>query len=102
MVARKGRILTRFTEEHITNGFKVIRNKMRRLPPVHQATLRLIIEHLARVASHSNQNKMDAKNLAIVFGAVLFGEDEIPKGADVLTMTQGKVGQLTHTSPPLI
>jgi hypothetical protein len=30
---------------------------------------------------------MDARNLAIVFGSVVFGEDEIPRGgADLLTM----------------
>ena len=66
---------------------------MRRLAPVHQATLRMIVEHLARVASHSQQNKMDPKNLAIVFGGVVFGEEEIPKGGerDLLTLGTMKV-----------
>lgn len=34
---------------------------------------------------------MDAKNLAIVFGAVIFGEDEIPKGGDLLSVQSWKV-----------
>ncbi|KAG8906807.1 hypothetical protein FRB99_006074 [Tulasnella sp. 403] len=77
-------------EDHIASNFRHLRGKMRKLPPVHQATLRLVIEHLARVASHSSTNKMDAKNLSIVFGALLFGEDEMPKDATALTMTQTK------------
>ncbi|KIO21145.1 hypothetical protein M407DRAFT_29203 [Tulasnella calospora MUT 4182] len=82
--------LTEEREEHIQNGFKVLRNKMRRLPPVHQATLRMLIEHLARVAARRDQNKMDPKNLSIVFGGLLFGEDEMPKDGNVLTVTQTK------------
>jgi hypothetical protein len=34
---------------------------------------------------------MDAKNLAIAFGGVIFGEDEIPKGGDLLVMQNWKV-----------
>lgn len=35
---------------------------------------------------------MDAKNLAIAFGGVIFGEDEMPKGDDsLLGMTACKV-----------
>jgi hypothetical protein len=36
---------------------------------------------------------MDAKNLAIVFGAVIFGEDEIPKGGDLLSVQSWKVSR---------
>lgn len=64
---------------------------MRRLPPVHQATLKAILEHLARVAARAEKNKMDVKNLAIVFGSVIFGEDELPKGGDLLAMQSWKV-----------
>ena len=66
---------------------------MKRLPPVHLAVLTAIIEHLARVAALSEKNKMDAKNLAIVFGYVIFGEDELPKAGDLLSVQMGKVGQ---------
>jgi hypothetical protein len=31
------------------------------MPLIHQMTLQMIIEHLSRIASHSAQNKMDAK-----------------------------------------
>lgn len=72
----------------------LLRSKMRRLPQVHQATLKAIIEHLARVAARSEKNKMDAKNLAIVFGSVIFGEDEMPKDGDLLSVQTIKVCQL--------
>ncbi|KAF9523586.1 hypothetical protein CPB83DRAFT_862570 [Crepidotus variabilis] len=73
-------------DEHICNNFALLRSKIRRLPPVHQATLKALIEHLARVAEKSEKNKMDAKNLAIVFGSVIFGEDEMPKDGNLLTV----------------
>lgn len=69
----------------------LIRSKIRRLPPVHQATLKALIEHLSRVVARSNKNKMDAKNLAIVFGGVIFGDDEMPKGGDLLSVQTVKV-----------
>ena len=79
-------------DEHISSNFRLLRSKMRRLPPVHQATLKAIVEHLAKIASHSEKNKMDARNLAIIFGTVIFGEDEMPKGGDLLSVQSWKVG----------
>ncbi|KAI0063187.1 RhoGAP-domain-containing protein [Artomyces pyxidatus] len=76
--------------EHESNGFVLLRSKIRRLPPVHRASLKAIVEHLARVASHADKNKMDAKNLAIVFGGVIFGEDELPPGNDLLSVQSWK------------
>ncbi|KAJ7042609.1 hypothetical protein C8F04DRAFT_83781 [Mycena alexandri] len=77
--------------DHQSNNFMLLRSKIRRLPPVHQATLKALVEHLARVVALSDKNKMDAKNLAIVFGGVVFGEDDIAKGgADLLTIQTWK------------
>jgi hypothetical protein len=62
---------------------------------VHQATLKAVVEHLSRIVAFTDTNKMDAKNLAIVFGGVIFGEDEIAKGGsagDLLTIQTWKVG----------
>jgi len=64
---------------------------MRRLPTVHQATLKALVEHLGRVVALSEKNKMDPKNLAIVFGGVIFGEDEMPKAGDLLSVQSWKV-----------
>jgi RhoGAP domain len=68
---------------------------------VHQATLKALLEHLNRVVMHSEKNKMDPKNVAIVFGGVIFGEDEMPKGGDLLTMHTAKVINSLSTSPTL-
>ena len=81
-----------WTAEHQSNNFALLRAKMRRLPPVHQATLKALVEHLSRVVAFSDKNKMDAKNLAIVFGGVIFGDDEMPKGGDLLNVQNWKVG----------
>ncbi|KAI5124481.1 hypothetical protein M0805_008363 [Coniferiporia weirii] len=77
-------------DEHVQNNFLFLRGKMRRLPLVHQATLRVVIEHLSHVAANCEKNKMDAKNLAIIFGGVVFGEDEVPKATDLLTIQNWK------------
>ncbi|KAJ7596701.1 hypothetical protein C8J56DRAFT_918113 [Mycena floridula] len=102
--------------DHRANNFVLLRAKMRRLPAVHQATLKAVLEHLARVIACFDKNKMDAKNLAIVFGGVIFGEDEIPKGGDLLSVQNYKDtlmedliihagilfdDQPHHNSPPL-
>lgn len=39
---------------------------------------------------------MDVKNLAIVFGGVIFGEDDLPKGGDLLSMQSWKVIQIVE------
>lgn len=44
--------------------------RIRRLPPAHQATLRTLTEHLAKVAEHEQENKMGLLALGIVFRSV--------------------------------
>ena len=78
------------TAGHTANGFVVLRSKIRRLPGVNRASLKALVEHLSRIASHADKNKMDAKNLAIVFSPAVFGEDEIPQG-DLLSVQPTKV-----------
>lgn len=73
------------------NNFLFLRGKIRRLPPIHQAVLKALVEHLAHVAANFERNKMDPKNLAIIFGGVIFGEDEIAKSTDLLSMQNWKV-----------
>ncbi|NXH39264.1 ARAP1 protein, partial [Dicaeum eximium] len=45
------------------------------LPPVNQATLKALINHLFRVQCFSGENQMNTHNLAIVFGPTLFQTD---------------------------
>ncbi|KAJ7225904.1 hypothetical protein GGX14DRAFT_422836 [Mycena pura] len=77
--------------DHQSNNFMLLKTKIRRLLPVHQATLKLLVEHLSRVVARSSVNKMDAKNVAIVFAGVIFGEDDYPKaGTDLLNLQTSK------------
>ncbi|KAK0089315.1 hypothetical protein PV325_008070 [Microctonus aethiopoides] len=48
-----------------------IRKLLRDLPEHHFETLKCLMFHLKRVVDHSEVNKMEAKNLAIVFGPTL-------------------------------
>lgn len=76
------------TEKHIANNFSWIRGKIRRLPVIHQTTLRAMLEHLGKIAANSKQNKMDAKNLAVVFGPVLLGEEPATGSMDILMISK--------------
>ncbi|KAF7692267.1 rho GTPase-activating protein 29-like isoform X2 [Silurus meridionalis] len=48
-----------------------IRDLLRHLPPAHYRTLHFLITHLHRVSTHAEENKMDARNLGIIFGPTL-------------------------------
>ncbi|XP_034023139.1 LOW QUALITY PROTEIN: rho GTPase-activating protein 29, partial [Thalassophryne amazonica] len=48
-----------------------IKDLLRQLPPTHYKTLQFLMEHLHRVMEHSEENKMTASNLGIVFGPTL-------------------------------
>lgn len=91
-------LMSNHVANHAANGFVTLRSKIRRLPGVHKASLKALVEHLSRVASHSDKNKMDAKNLAIVFSPVVFGEDEIPQG-DLLNVQPTKVCSVCSLFP---
>ncbi|XP_052758248.1 rho GTPase-activating protein 23 isoform X4 [Galleria mellonella] len=48
-----------------------LRRLVHALPEAHYETLKYLIQHLRRVVEHSAFNKMEARNLAIVFGPTL-------------------------------
>ncbi|KAB5535978.1 hypothetical protein PHYPO_G00124050 [Pangasianodon hypophthalmus] len=48
-----------------------IRDLLRHLPPAHYRTLHFLITHLHRVSEHAEENKMDVRNLGIIFGPTL-------------------------------
>jgi hypothetical protein len=41
---------------------------VRKLPKYHQDTLRHLIVHLSTIANNAHVNKMDSRNLAMIFG----------------------------------
>ncbi|KAH9027952.1 hypothetical protein EDB85DRAFT_78971 [Lactarius pseudohatsudake] len=65
---------------HTANGFVLLRSRIHGLPAVHRTSLEALLWHLSRVASHSNKNGMDPKNLAFVFTPIVFGNDEALQG----------------------
>ncbi|KNE71543.1 hypothetical protein AMAG_15756 [Allomyces macrogynus ATCC 38327] len=58
---------------------QAVREVLRKLPPAHAPTLAHLIRHLHRLAAHAERTKMDAANLAIVFGPNLL---KPPKGVE--------------------
>merc|ERR1719350_537805 len=48
-----------------------LRKLVRELPEIHLETLKYLTSHLCQVAEHSTINKMEVRNLAIVFGPTL-------------------------------
>jgi len=48
-----------------------LRKLVRELPEIHLETLKYLTGHLCQVADHSGVNKMEVRNLAIVFGPTL-------------------------------
>jgi len=48
-----------------------LRKLVRDLPEIHLETLKFVTAHLCQVAEHSTINKMEVRNLAIVFGPTL-------------------------------
>uniref|UniRef100_UPI0035901476 rho GTPase-activating protein 21 n=1 Tax=Myxine glutinosa TaxID=7769 RepID=UPI0035901476 len=54
-----------------TDRLKALRRMLHELPPHHYQTLKFLSKHLHTVAAHSAKNKMEPRNLAIVFGPTL-------------------------------
>lgn len=57
----------------------IILLQVHELPDHHYETLRFLILHLSNIVSHCDMNKMDVRNLAIVFGPTLVrsGDDNM-------------------------
>lgn len=66
-----------------------LRRLVRSLPKHNYYTLRHIILHLRRVADHSEMNRMEAKNLAIVFGPTIVR----PEGENMESMVNHMTNQ---------
>ncbi|XP_028398970.1 rho GTPase-activating protein 21-like isoform X2 [Dendronephthya gigantea] len=56
-----------------------LKRLIQQLPSAYGETLRFIIAHLKKVSQHSDKNKMEVRNLAIVFGPTIVrtGEDNM-------------------------
>ncbi|XP_053553704.1 rho GTPase-activating protein 23 isoform X2 [Bombina bombina] len=55
---------------------KTLRKLIRDLPPYYYETLKFLVQHLKTIADHSEINKMEPRNLALVFGPTLVRTSE--------------------------
>ncbi|KAM8946082.1 rho GTPase-activating protein 23 isoform 2-T2 [Pelodytes ibericus] len=55
---------------------KTLRKLIKELPSYYYETLRFLVRHLKTVADHANMNKMEPRNLALVFGPTLVRTSE--------------------------
>lgn len=56
-------------------AFKMLSKKLRKMPPSHQATAKMLVAHFARVLNHSAANKMTPQALALCLNPVIFSEE---------------------------
>jgi len=70
--SREREIISASTDEV---AFKIISKKLRKMPPSHQATAKMLVAHFARVLNHSAANKMSPQALALCLNPVIFTEE---------------------------
>ncbi|CAB4010418.1 arf-GAP with Rho-GAP domain, ANK repeat and PH domain-containing 1-like isoform X1 [Paramuricea clavata] len=63
-------ITASLTPDH-DDKLHMYKNSLGRLPEVNRTTLKAVINHLVRVSSKSQQNKMKVKNISLIFGPTL-------------------------------
>lgn len=82
-----------------------LRRLVRALPEAHYETLKYLIQHMRRVVAHSAYNKMEARNLAIVFGPTLVraaSDDMLAMVNDMSSQCRIIESFLTHVSIPFM
>ncbi|KAJ7313642.1 hypothetical protein JRQ81_005214 [Phrynocephalus forsythii] len=62
--------------EDASERMKTLRKLIRDLPAHYYETLKFLVEHLKTIADHSEKNKMEPRNLALVFGPTLVRTSE--------------------------
>ncbi|CAB3403151.1 unnamed protein product [Caenorhabditis bovis] len=80
---------------NVPTRFKKFEELLNRLPMENRETLKVLLRHLNRVASHSSHNRMQQHNLAIVFGPTLFhnGDGVVAGGAAAKNKKAAKRGK---------
>lgn len=68
------------------------------LPKPNHDTLQYLLEHLCRVIAHSDQNRMTAHNLGIVFGPTLFRPEQETSDMSAHAFYPGQLIQLMLTN----
>jgi hypothetical protein len=71
------RILMLRLASYTENNLSYFRSKIRELHPVQRASLGALLQHLLRVASHSEKNEMTVTALATHFSHAIFRGDAV-------------------------
>ncbi|KAN0140268.1 hypothetical protein V8E53_002164 [Lactarius tabidus] len=64
---------------YTATNLSLLRSKIRDLHPVQRASLGALLQHLLRVASHSEKNKMSVTTLATSFSDLIFRDNAVGK-----------------------
>nr|KAF6493565.1 Rho GTPase activating protein 9 [Rousettus aegyptiacus] len=67
------------------------------MPKPNHDTLRYLLEHLCRVITHSDKNRMTPHNLGIVFGPTLFRPEQETSDPAAHALYPGQLVQLMLT-----
>ncbi|KFU84779.1 RHG23 protein, partial [Turnix velox] len=62
--------------EDASERMRTLRKLIRDLPGHYYETLKFLVGHLKTIADHSEKNKMEPRNLALVFGPTLVRTSE--------------------------
>ena len=74
------------TDKFTEDNFSLLRSKIRKLHPVHRASLEVLLQHLLHVSSHSDKNGMSVKELSTRFGYYLLGGSEVCESSSDLDL----------------
>jgi hypothetical protein len=69
-------------DEYNNNNLSLLRAKIRELHPVHSASLRALLRHLFRVASHSDKNGARVNLLSAMFYGYILGYYQVYEGGN--------------------
>ncbi|EYC22173.1 hypothetical protein Y032_0017g3193 [Ancylostoma ceylanicum] len=81
--------------------FKRFDELLKMLPPENRETLKMLLRHLQRVAAHSDKNRMQTHNLAIMFGPTLFNSGDEKAPVKKKDANKKKKEQKKEEAPPV-
>ncbi|KAN0140318.1 Rho GTPase activation protein, partial [Lactarius tabidus] len=97
-------------DEYKNNNISLLRSKIRELHPVHSASLKALLQHFFRVASHSDKNGATVKILSAMFYKYILSFGPVYEcGCEVKALITEDLIQNSHTlfderhsqSPPI-
>ena len=81
------------SEEAVAQGVARLRKVVQTLPALNRRCLRCVLELLACVAAHADENRMDAANLSVVFTPLLLRDGAAEAAAAEAAAAAGAAGE---------